>query len=145
MDDIKIKNLGTRRPGLDLPAIRHLGREECESLLKELTARLEMPDGSSALAILKVLELGASDIPHVKPSDDGFVLSELLNRLQFEPANIYINWSSFDDIDEMSTVQFSAVFHDLWYPSSDDIEIFDRSHDWVLLIRHFDVVQLLRI
>jgi hypothetical protein len=87
----------------------------------------------------------ASDIPDVKPSEEGFVLSDLFVRLKLEAKNIYINWSRFDDIDEMSALEFSAVFHDLWYPSSDDIEIFDQGQKWVLLIRHFDVVQILRI
>jgi len=110
-----------------------------------LAIKLGMPEGSNSLAILKTLEVRASNISDVKPSEEAFVLSDLFERLKLEANNIYIDWSRLDDIDEMSALEFSAVFHDLWYPSSDDIEIFDQGQKWVLLIRHFDVVQILRI
>jgi hypothetical protein len=145
MDEIKIKNFAAAHPGAQLPVTRHLERGECQSLQSAIATKIGLAGGSNGLEILGALELKASDIPGVQPSKDGFVLADLFKRLQLEAKKIYVNWSRFDDIDEMNANEFSAVFHDLWYPSSDDIEIFDQSQKWVLLIRHFDVAQIVRM
>lgn len=144
MDEIKIRNFESMHPGEPLPRFRHLGRAECDSLRAGLATRLSLPLGSDGLAVLRALEGRADDIPGVRPSDESFALAALFTRLRIEPEDIYVNWSRFDDIDEMSLTAFSSAFHDLWYPSSDDIEIFDQGQAWVLLIRHFDVAQIVR-
>lgn len=145
MDEIKIKNFAAAHPNTDLPDVRHLEPEECKFLQGALATRIGLGGASTGLEILRALELKASDIPGVQPSPDDFVLADLLKQLHVEAGRIFVNWSRFDDIDEMNAQEFSAIFHDLWYPSSDDIELFDRSLNWVLFIRHFDVVQFARI
>jgi hypothetical protein len=145
MDEIKIRNFEAAHPGKPLPELRHLDRAECELLRTRMASNLGLSGGSNALEVLRALELRASDIPDVKPSEESFNLADLYSQLQLEASNIYINWSSFDDIDEMPLQAFSDTFHDLWYPSSDDIEIFDRGQKWALLIRHFDVAQIVRL
>jgi hypothetical protein len=145
MDEIKITNFAAAHPGAHLPTFRHLERDECGSLQTALAAKLGLPVDSPGLAILRALESRANDIPSIQPSEDSFDLSDLFKRLQLEAKKIYINWSRFDDIDEMNADEFSSFFHDLWYPASDDIEIFDDGQRWVLLIRHFDIAQIVRI
>ena len=145
MDEIKVKNFAAIHPGVPLPNIRHLTLGECESLQRSLVLKLGLSLEPSGLEILKALERRATDIPGVRPSEQSFILSDILKQQRIETKDIYINWSRFDDIDQMSTEEFSAAFHDLWYPSSDDIEIFDKDEKWVVLIRHFDVAQIVRI
>ena len=36
-------------------------------------------------------------------------------------------------------------FYDVWYPSSDDIELFDDTLDWIIFVRHYGGVQLLAL
>ena len=145
MDEMKIKNFATANPGKPLPVAQHLDMKECESLQGALAVKLGLPRHSNSLEILRELELRSQDLCGIRPSDDSFRALDLFSRLGLDARNIYINWSRFDDIDEMSAADCSDVFHDLWYPSSDDIEIFDRSMTWVLLVRHFDVLQIVRI
>jgi hypothetical protein len=142
MDEIKIRNLKAEHPGKPLPEFRHRDRAECELLRATLATKLGLSWGSDGLEVLCALELRAIDIPGVRPSEEDFVLAGLFSRLQLQVTNVFVNWSRFDDIDEMSLSALSDAFHDLWYPSSDDIEIFDQDQKWVLLIRHFDVAQL---
>ena len=144
MDEVKIQNFANANPGKPLPVVRHLDTKECETLRVALAAKLGQPPQSSALEILRELELRSQDLSGTRPSDSGFRLANLFSQLRLDVRRIYINWSSFDDIDEMTAQDFSDLFHELWYPSSDDIEVFDSSLNWVLLVRHFDVVQIVR-
>jgi hypothetical protein len=145
MDDIKIRNFEATHPGKPLPKLRHLNPAECELLRTTMASNLGLSGGSNALEVLLALEHRAGDVPDVRPSEETFNLAKLCSQLQLDASTIYINWSSFDDIDEMPLQAFSNNFHDLWYPSSDDIEIFDRGQKWVLLVRHFDVAQIVRL
>jgi hypothetical protein len=145
MHEVKIKNFEALHPGTSFPRHRHLDVVECELLRATMASNLRLAGGSTALEILQALEARAIDIQDVMPSEESFCFAELFRRLQLESINIYVNWSSFDDIDEMALTTFSDAFDDLWYPSSDDIEIFDQSQKWVLLVRHFDVVQIVRM
>lgn len=145
MHEVKIKNFEALHPGSSLPRHRHLDVVECELLRTTMAANLRLAGQSTAIQILKALEARAIDIPDAMPSEESFCFADLFRRLQLVSTNIYVNWSSFDDIDEMALTTFSDAFHDLWYPSSDDIEIFDHSQAWVLLARHFDVVQIVRM
>lgn len=76
---------------------------------------------------------------------DGFDLMALMGRVGIHPkASVYLNWYRFDDIDVMSTDQLSRYFSDIWYPSVDDLDIFDDSLDWVLMVRHYGTVSLVQ-
>lgn len=144
MDEIKIQNFAKANPGKRIPNVRHLDRDECESLRADIAVKLGQPRNSDSFEVLQELELRSQDLPG-KPSDDNFRLLKLFQELQLNARSVYVNWSSFDDMDEMSAKDLSDDFHDLWYPSSDDVEIFDRSMDWILLVRHYDVVQIVRL
>ena len=64
-------------------------------------------------------------------------ISDVFNRLNIVSDNkIYINWGNFDDIDYLSYNDLLNYFDDLWFPSSDDIEVFDKTFNWILSIRH---------
>ena len=47
-----------------------------------------------------------------------------------------INFCRFDDIDEMKLDDLNKYFYDIWYPVVEDIEIFDRECNWMILISH---------
>ena len=56
---------------------------------------------------------------------------------------VYLNWYSFTDIDILNIIFLDKYFFDIWYPISDDIDIFDESLNWFLSIRHDGNVVLL--
>jgi hypothetical protein len=99
---------------------------------------------ASGLEILHAMEDRVRDITEIRPSDATFHLTAVFEKLGISARKIYINWYRFDDIDEMSTGDLDRWFHDFWYPDSDDIELFDQSQNWLLFVRHFDVLQIVR-
>lgn len=48
----------------------------------------------------------------------------------------YVNFYRFDHICEFPTTQLATYFDDIWYPASDDIEIFDDSLAWMIAVDH---------
>lgn len=49
--------------------------------------------------------------------------------------NLYIDWNN-GVIDTMNTSDFIRYFSDIWYPSSDDILLFDETTTWFVSISH---------
>ena len=56
------------------------------------------------------------------------------------PREIYINEHNFENLDIMLFDNFKKYFTDIWYPAADDIEIFDATLNWIIVIRHFGTV-----
>jgi hypothetical protein len=144
MDQFKIDNFVATHPGIAFPAFRHLSSEECAPIRVTVAGKLGLPSNADGLALVRTLETKAGEIQGTSPSDLEFVPSKLLAQFRILPQEIYINWYRFNDVDAMSTGDVDQAFHDIWYPSSDDIEIFDQSLSWFLLITHFETLKLLR-
>lgn len=67
-------------------------------------------------------------------------LSELFNTLAFSLSNVFINWYRFDDIDKMSLKDLDQYFYDIWFPATDDIDIFDDTFKWIVSIFHDGII-----
>jgi hypothetical protein len=94
---------------------------------------------TAELSILKKLWDVATGIDEVKPSSAEFDLKRTLLGAGIAPSSsVFLNWYRFDDIDEVQLESASTFFHDFWYPSADDLEIFDDSLKWVLFVHHYD-------
>lgn len=66
-----------------------------------------------------------------------FQLIEFLNKVSIKSnSKIYLNWYKFKEIDLMSLIDVNNYFYDIWYPISDDLDLFDESLDWMISIRH---------
>jgi hypothetical protein len=52
-------------------------------------------------------------------------------------GNAFLNWYRFDKVDELKFDDLCEVFDDLWYPSSDDLDILNPNINWVVSIEHF--------
>ncbi|MEM7513192.1 MAG: hypothetical protein AAF388_19850 [Bacteroidota bacterium] len=73
----------------------------------------------------------------VNNAKDEFKLEMFLSDISIEfNERVFINWNRFDEIDVFSIADLDKYFYDIWYPSADDIEIFDESLDWIVSIRH---------
>jgi hypothetical protein len=144
MDQFKIDNFVAPHPGTAFPAFRHLSSEECAPIRVTIASKLGLPSNADGLTVVRTLETKATAIQGRSPSDPDFVPSKLLSQFRILPQEIYINWYRLNDVDVMSTGHVDRAFHDIWYPSSDDIEIFDESLSWFLLVTHFETLKLLR-
>lgn len=76
---------------------------------------------------------------------DGFELIKTLFKLEIIPLErVFINWYMFKQIDEFDIKDVDKYFDDIWFPSSDDIDIFDKTLDWVLTVRHDGFISYLK-
>jgi hypothetical protein len=75
---------------------------------------------------------------------DTFDIVRLLQRLQLEMSEtVLLNWHQYDDVDEMRAEDLRRHFDDIWYPSSDDLDIIDAGLGWIISVRHDGVVHCL--
>ena len=107
--------------------------------------RLELPDELDGLQVLRIVNQKSTVVVGVDATRDDFDLESVLKRLKFEASDtVFLNWYRFDRIDELRTDDACRIFSDLFYPSSDDLDIFDLSANWLLSIEHNGFVSALR-
>lgn len=73
-------------------------------------------------------------------NESEFNLFELFKSLEIAPVNVFINWGKFENIDEISFNDLDQYFYDLWFHSTDNIDIFDDTYRWIVSIRHDGVI-----
>ncbi len=116
---------------------------EADGVRAHLAKRLKLPaftDGASLVA-----EISKRQSLHDKCVDQGFELDLILKSAGIvSPKNVFINWYQFDNIDVMTSKDVVRYFDDLWYPSSDDIDLFDSSFAWVVSVRHDGIVAIVK-
>ena len=59
------------------------------------------------------------------------------------PTHLYVCWDCFYAIDRFDFNDIVKYFSDIWYPSVDDIIIFDDSYKVCMMIRHDGVIYIL--
>lgn len=60
-------------------------------------------------------------------------------------SQVLIDWSSQSNIDRLKWDDFTERFHDIWYPSSEDIDVFDESLSWIMSVSHDGVLCLVKL
>ena len=107
--------------------------------------KLGLPENLSDLKFISSIHklLIKYDGENVKSQD--FNISNLMNKFRITPPDkVYINWYRFDEIDQMEFVDVARYFGDIWYPTSDDIELFDDSLTWILSVSHDGFISIWR-
>jgi hypothetical protein len=115
-----------------------------DSLSRRLRINLSLDDN---LSLLKIIFDRSKVIGEAHSADNGkFNLKEVLINVGVEiRESVFINWYRLDHVDELRTSDLFEYFHDLWYPAADDIEIFDESLDWVVIVTHYGEIRFLDI
>ncbi|MGF7494324.1 heat-shock protein [Campylobacter concisus] len=73
--------------------------------------------------------------------EENFDLKAVFNKLDIAtPNEICINFNKFESIDILHFDDLSKFFSDIWYPSLDDIEIFDLNLNWIVSVRHYGAI-----
>jgi hypothetical protein len=125
----------------DFPHFISLSTEKCLILVDGLLKKYEFANINSLIMLLYSDKKLLLSIDACKE----FKLIDTLNLLKVNPqTNVYINWYRFDVIDIFNINDIDKYFFDIWYPSSDDIDIFDESLDWIISIRHDGSVSFLK-
>ena len=145
VDSLKVQNFSRQYPSTEFPRFTSLAASECAQLRHAIATRLGLDVRSEPLVVLNTLCATAKSLTSVD-AEDGFNLRTLISGLGLKPrTEVLVNWYRFDKIDRIALSDLSTHFDDIWYPSSDDIEIFDESLDWFVLIRHDGRVSALNL
>jgi hypothetical protein len=145
MEEFKLINFRRSHPGAEPPRLRRLSDEEILQIRATLAAKLGLPAGSDPLALVRRLLEVESVLPDLDAESEQFDVLRALERAGVRPGpSVLLNWYRFDQIDELALIDLEAYFADLWYPSSDDIDIFDESCDWILSVMHDGKVVFVR-
>lgn len=135
MDQIKLENF-RKEHGFDIPIIRSLPAGECLKIRENLLHKFSLDDVDEFFKIDKFSRLDGFNA-----DEENFDLKAVFNKLNIAtPNEICINFNKFESIDILRFEDFSKFFSDIWYPSLDDIEIFDLNLNWIVSVRHCGAV-----
>lgn len=137
MDQHKIDNFAQDHPGTPFPSMRKLAAEELSLLQGKIfksvreNLNIKLPEEISRLELLE-----QDFFPQNAESPD-FKLEEAMAQFKIYPDSIvYINWYRFDTVDRIELRDLYKYFDYIWYPGSDDIEVFDSSARWMISVSH---------
>ncbi|MDD2814305.1 MAG: hypothetical protein PHP00_01000 [Thiotrichaceae bacterium] len=144
MEMFKIEHFKTAYPNIEFPEFYNVDNADLLRLQNRLFDKLNVKD-RDLLKLTKTLNSRTSVISGVNAEHEDFCLSSVLFHENIKPNEwVYLNWYRYDQVDKMIFSELEKYFDDIWYPSSDDLDIFDDSYAWILSIRHYGVLSLLR-
>ena len=138
MDKGKFKNFREYH-GFDLTSIIPLSLEECEKNKKKLYSMFNVKcDKDFFHSVIKKSIHIPIDAEQIGGEENSIPLKSVFFDIGIIPSNsIYIIWDNLNDIDIIPTEDFCKYFEDIWYPSADDIGVFDASYSWIIIITHY--------
>jgi hypothetical protein len=137
MNAAKIKNFEMEHPGTQFPWFHSLDLNETKQVLDDLKSTFGVPESKTTLELVVLLDSMAEDIAEFNAESDTFELRGVLYHLGISPLpRVFINWYRFDQIDVMNLDALAEWFDDIWYPSADDIDVFDSTYSWIISISH---------
>lgn len=135
MDQIKLENF-RKEYGIKMPIIRSLSSDECLKIRENLLHKFSLDDIDEFFKIDKFNKLDGFNA-----NEEKFDLKAAFSELGIAmPNEIYINFNKFESIDILHFDDLSKFFSDIWYPSLDDIEIFDINLSFIFSVRHYGAI-----
>lgn len=132
MDQIKLENF-RKEHGIKMPIIRSLPYDECLEIRENLLYKFSLQNIDEFFKIDKFSRLDCFNA-----DEENFDLKAVFRKLNITtPNEICINFNKFESIDILHFDDLSKFFSDIWYPSLDDIEIFDLNLNWIVSVRHY--------
>ncbi len=143
MEEFKIEHFVKENEDTSFPHYETIGSEMC----KEMCVRLSHSFGlqTSTFGAQLTFEIAALQLTYdgVNAEDEDFNLKAFVNSIGIKAQkDVFVNWYQFDDIDKIAFDDLSTHFSDIWYPASDDIDVFDSSFSWLLSVSHDGNLQL---
>ncbi|SEP46075.1 hypothetical protein [Mucilaginibacter sp. OK283] len=135
MDEFKI-SLFENEHNASFPQHRELTKLESQKLANEISKKYN-------INILNFeMDLAAKQsFYNESDSLENFKLIDNLKKIGITPMKeVFINWYRFERIDVFNAVDLDKFFYNIWFPSSDDIDIFDESLNWIVSIRHDGII-----
>ena len=140
MDQIKLENF-RKENGFEMPIIRSLSPNECLKIRENLLHKFSLDDIDEFFKIDKISRLDGFNA-----DEENFDLNALFNELNVAtPNEICINFNKFESIDILRFDDLFKFFSDIWYPSLDDIEIFDINLSFIFSVRHYGGIYYVKL
>ena len=135
MDQIKLENF-RKEYGFKLPIIRSLSAAECLEIRENLLYKFSLQNIDEFFKIDKFSRLDGFNA-----DEENFDFKTAFSELGIAmPNEICINFNKFESIDILRFDDLSKFFSDIWYPSLDDIEIFDINLSFIISVRHYGAI-----
>jgi len=131
MDDFKI-SLFESEYKEQFPIYKMLEEVDCRQLTDQISKKydLDVFNIEEGLMLRQAFYKGPDAL-------EGFQLINTLHDIGINHlSEVLINWYQFKRIDAFDINDLDKYFYDIWFPSSDDIDLFDRTLNWILSIRH---------
>jgi hypothetical protein len=140
----KTQHFKREHPSRSFPWYRSLSQAEVAAIRVRIAKALKLNSQDPENLVRAVEEKGAL-VAGKKADIDQFQISALLAEFGIRSSqNVFINWNRYDDIDEMGLDDLNRYFPDIWYPGSDDIDVFDSSLEWFLSISPEGYINVVR-
>ena len=140
MDQIKLENF-RKEYGFEIPIIRSLSPNECLKLREKLLHKFSLKNIDEFFKIDKFSRLDG-----FSADEENFDLKAVFGKLNIAmPNEICINFNKFESIDILRFDDLSKFFSDIWYPSLDDIEIFDINLSFIISVRHYGRIYYVKL
>ena len=135
MDQIKLENF-RKEYGFDMPIVRSLSPGECLKIRENLLHKFSLNNIDEFFKIDKFNKLDGFNA-----DEANFDLKTAFSELSIAtPNEICINFNKFESIDILRFDDLFKFFSDIWYPSLDDIEIFDINLSFIFSVRHYGAI-----
>lgn len=135
MDQIKLENF-RKEYGFEMPIVRSLLVGECLKIRENLLHKFSLNDIDEFFKTDKFNKLDGFNA-----DEANFDLKALFSKLNITaPNEICINFNKFESIDILHFDDLSKFFSDIWYPSLDDIEIFNINLSFIVSVRHYGAI-----
>lgn len=134
MEKFKLDNF-RKEYGMEMPVVRTLPSGECRAIRQGILQKMKV---DSLAGFFRKVETEFITVENAGAEDEEIEWHKILGQLGIPvPREVYLNFGNFETIDVMLFKDFCKYFSDVWYPSSDDIELFDRTGTWIISIRHY--------
>ena len=135
MDQIKLENF-RKEYGFNMPINRSLPAGECLKIRENLLHKFSLNDIDEFFKIDKFNKLDGFNA-----DEENFDLKTAFDKLGIATTNeICINFNKFESIDILHFDDLFKFFSDIWYPSLDDIEIFDINLSFIFSVKHYGAI-----
>ncbi len=146
MEAFKLKHFKKNHPDRKMPWFYKLKAGEARRLRQCLIKNLGLSSKVDSLRLITFLDKCEAELKGVNSLEKDFDLLSVFRQLGIQPGKkVFINWYRFDNIDCMYLTDLSKYFEDIWYPGSDDIDIFDSTVSWIVSISHEGYIKYLKL
>jgi len=132
LDNIKFKNWEGK-----VPQINKFGKHEAEKLFKKLCLKFLLSVNVTKKEFFDYILKNQCLIGNTSQNEKVWNKLKQVCPYLTNDTFIYLDFYGFGKIERIKFKDFVENIHNLWYPSVDDLTIFDDYCEWVVNIFHY--------